>query len=65
MAAGELWREAVEARRHGRITDAQLHALGVGIEPARYWRNTGTWHDVHADPLGVRGDLLAALRATS
>ena len=44
--------------RRDRANDRLLR--GHGWLVLRY-----TWHDVHADPLGVRADLLAALRARS
>ena len=44
--------------RRDRANDRRLRARGWVV--LRY-----TWHDVHTDPLGVRADLLAALRATS
>src|ERR1700744_4668860 len=58
MASGERWREAEQGRRaiakvhvarlaahqHGRVTDAQLRALGVGQNAARHWRRPSYLH---------------------
>jgi very-short-patch-repair endonuclease len=44
--------------RRDRANDRLLR--GHGWLVLRY-----TWHDVHGDPLGVRADLLAALRSRS
>jgi Protein of unknown function (DUF559) len=35
---------ALAARQHGRVTDAQLRALGIGRDAVRYWRRTSYLH---------------------
>jgi hypothetical protein len=58
MPRTERWREREEddpplakvrvarlaARQHGRVGDAQLRAMGIGRDAARYWMRTGYLH---------------------
>jgi hypothetical protein len=58
MASLELWREGennsqvgskvrvarLAARQHGRVTDAQIRALGIAGHVVRYWRETSYLH---------------------